>query len=325
MKSSSPKLDILFLCAALAMLFLAGDSPVIRTAFLSLSGIVLEALPFMLIGAIAGGLIEEYLPESIVTKLQQGKIKAIMVAALAGLVLPVCECAVIPVLYRLLRKGIPPEAALAYMLAGPVVNPVVFTSTLVAYRFNPMIPALRVIAGYVIAVSVAIIVSRILKGKIVRDDISNPSSFPCGIKGNEKEPRIIRAARHAAEDILKAGKYFVMGALFAGLLQSAFGRDVLLSIASNPVLAIAGMMVLAFLLSICADGDAFVAASFGKAFFPPSSQLAFMLLGPMLDIKLLLMYRIVFPWKTVLVLIPCITVTVFLASLLLHLVIGAVL
>ncbi|MCK5131274.1 MAG: permease [Candidatus Sabulitectum sp.] len=323
MKSSSPKLDILFLCVALAMLFLAGDSPVIRTAFLSLSGIVLEALPFMLIGAIAGGLIEEYLPESAVTKLRYAKTKAIMIAALAGLVLPVCECAVIPVLYRLLRKGIPPEAALAYMLAGPVVNPVVFTSTLVAYQFNPVVPVLRVIAGYVIAVSVAIIVSRILKGKIVRDDISNPS--PCEIKGNKKEPRIIRASRHAAEDILKAGKYFVMGALFAGLLQSAFGRNALLSIASNPVLAIAGMMVLAFLLSICADGDAFVAASFGKAFFPLSSQLAFMLFGPMLDIKLLLMYKIVFPWKTILVLIPCITVTVFLASLLLHLLIGAVL
>ncbi len=323
MKSSSHKLDVLLLCAVLAMLFLAGDSPVIRTAFLSLSGIVLEALPFMLIGAIAGGLIEEYLPESVVTKLQQGKIKAIMIAALAGLALPVCECAVIPVLYRLLRKGIPPEAAIAYMLAGPVVNPVVFTSTLVAYRFNPMVPALRTIAGYIIAVSVAILVSKILKGKIIRDDISNSSLS--SIKENTESPRIIRAARHAAEDILKAGKYFVMGALFAGLLQSAFGRNVLLSVASNPVLAIAGMMILAFLLSICADGDAFVAASFGKAFFPLSSQLAFMLLGPMLDIKLLLMYRIVFPWKTVLVLIPCITVTVFLASLLLHLLTGAAL
>ncbi|MCD4706325.1 MAG: permease [Candidatus Sabulitectum sp.] len=323
MKPSSHKLDVLFLCAVLVMLFLAGDSPVIRTAFLSLSGIVLEALPFMLIGAIAGGLVEEYLPESAVTKLRQKKIKAIMIAALAGLALPVCECAVIPVLYRLLRKGIPPEAALAYMLAGPVVNPVVFTSTLVAYRFNPMVPALRVIAGYIIAVSVAILVSRILKGRIIRDDI--PNSSPSSIKGNAKEPGIIRAAKHAAEDILKAGKYFVMGALFAGLLQSAFGRDVLLSVASNPVLAIAGMMILAFLLSICADGDAFVAASFGKAFFPLSSQLAFMLLGPMLDIKLLLMYRIVFPWKTVLVLIPCITLTVFLVSLLLHLLTGAAL
>lgn len=323
MKPSSHKLDILFLCAVLAMLFLAGDSPVIRTAFLSLSGIILEALPFMLIGAIAGGLIEEYLPESAVTKLRQKKIKAIMIAALAGLALPVCECAVIPVLYRLLRKGIPPEAALAYMLAGPVVNPIVFTSTLVAYRFNPMVPVLRTIAGYIIAVSVAILVSKILKGRIIRNDISNSSLS--SIKENTKEPGIIRAAKHAAEDILKAGKYFVMGALFAGLLQSAFGRDVFLSITSNPVLAIAGMMVLAFLLSICADGDAFVAASFGKAFFPLSSQLAFMLLGPMLDIKLLLMYRIVFPWKTVLVLIPCITMTVFLASLLLHLLIGAVL
>lgn len=323
MKPSSHKLDILFLCAVLAMLFLAGDSPVIRTAFLSLSGIILEALPFMLIGAIAGGLIEEYLPESAVTKLRQKKIKAIMIAALAGLALPVCECAVIPVLYRLLRKGIPPEAALAYMLAGPVVNPIVFTSTLVAYRFNPMVPVLRTIAGYIIAVSVAILVSKILKGRIIRNDISNSSLS--GIKENTKEPGIIRAAKHAAEDILKAGKYFVMGALFAGLLQSAFGRDVFLSITSNPVLAIAGMMVLAFLLSICADGDAFVAASFGKAFFPLSSQLAFMLLGPMLDIKLLLMYRIVFPWKTVLVLIPCITMTVFLASLLLHLLIGVVL
>lgn len=320
MVSRTDKTGLIFLLAMLIMVLAAGDSSGFRTALLGFSGIILEALPFMLVGSIIGGLIEVYLPESILRKLKKSKLQSVLIAALAGMLVPVCECAVIPVLYRLLKKGLPPEAGLAYLFAGPIVNPVVFLSTLTAYRFDPVIPVVRIIVGYSCAVTAALVVSAILKGRITRD---LPPKEQCGAHGGKfAESRPVQAAMNAADDLFTAGRYFIMGAAVASIFQSFVGRNVLLTISDMPMLAIAGMMILSFVLSICSDGDAFVAASFGKAFFPLSSQLAFMVMGPMLDLKLLMMYRIVFPRKTILTIIPTVTIVVFVHAVAIHLLRG---
>jgi hypothetical protein len=310
-----------FLILAGAMVLLAGDSPVLNSALLSFSGIVLEALPFMVVGALLGGMIEVLLPQKTAMRLCRGRTRAVMIAAVTGIALPVCECAVIPVLYRLLRKGIPPEAGIAYMLAGPIVNPVSFTSTLVAYRFDWTVPLIRVLLGYIVAVTAALVIGALLRGRLVR---KSDAGTECDTDDTEPDDTsFARVLRVSAEDLFMSGKYLIMGALLAGTLQAVVSRGTLLGLGGMPVPAILVMMLLAFVLSICADGDAFVAASFGKAFFPLSSQMAFMVLGPMLDIKLLLMYRMVFPRRTIVTLVIVVPVLVLLTSVLLHLVTGS--
>ncbi len=202
------------------------------------------------------------------------------------------------------------------MLAGPITNPICFSSTLVAYRFDWRIPLLRALIGYTIAVMVALLIGRLLRGRLTRKDLDR--SISCDVRDARFENKPVRVLRTAAEDLFVAGRYLVMGAFVAGLMQASVGRETLLALGSAPVPAILLMMALAFVLSVCADGDAFVAASFGKAFFPLSSQMAFMVLGPMLDIKLFLMYRMVFPRRTVLALVALVPLLVLSASLVLE-------
>lgn len=321
MKSKTDKAGLVFLFAMLIMVLISGDSPGFRTALLGFFGIVLEALPFMVVGSLIGGFIEVYLPDGVLAKLRGARLRSVLLAALAGLIFPVCECAVIPVLYRLLKKGLPPEAGLAYLFAGPVVNPIVFLSTLTAYRFDVLVPIVRTVAGYSCAVTAALVVSAILKGKITRDFQAESAGHAHG--GGTRDPKFVQAAVNAAEDLFNVGRYFIMGAAIASIFQSFIARETLLRLSSTPLLAIIGMMLISFLLSICSDGDAFVAASFGKSFFPFSSQIAFMIMGPLLDLKLLMMYRMVFPRKTVLTIVPTITVMVFLHALAVQLVMEA--
>lgn len=311
------RLEIIFLAVSAILLMLIRDVDSIRMAYLSFSGIVLEAFPFMLLGSIAGGVIEEYLPTGAVKAMRKGRTKSVLIAALIGLVIPVCECAIVTVVRRLLRKGVPQSAAIAYMLAGPLVNPVVALSTAVAYRFQWHVVIIRLVAGYVVAVFVALLAGKFLDGKFV---LSSATESGCSQSDSSSKQgrRWSRVIRHSAEDFVHAGKYLVMGAFLAGLLQSIVSRSIFTNITSSPVSSILVMMFLAVVLSICADGDAFVAASFGKAAFPFASQMAFMLLGPMLDLKLLLMYKIVFRPRTIIVLATTVIISVFCISCFIH-------
>lgn len=311
------RLYLVFLIAALLMMLLMRDVDSLRTAFLSFSGIILEAFPFMLLGSLVGGIIEEYMPKKMVNSLKDGHLKSVLLGGLIGFAIPVCECAVVTVVYRLIRKGVSPGAAIAYMLAGPTINPIVALSTLVAYRFSWKIMALRIMGGYTIAVIVALIVQKCAGDSLIRTDITSQKNCSLTNSG-ESGSRWNRVMRTAAGDFIMAGKYLVMGAFLAGLLQSIVSRSIIAGVIASPVMSILMMMGLAVCLSICSDGDAFVAASFGKNAFPLSSQMSFMLIGPMLDIKLMLMYRIVFRKRAIpLIAISVITV-VLCVSYLLH-------
>ena len=122
----------------------------------------------MLLGSLAGGVIEVFVPqEKLSSLLARRKLSAILIAAGMGLLFPVCECAIIPVIRRLLRKGIPFSAAVAYLLAGPLVNPIVAASTAVAYMGEWRIVFLRLGFGYGIATGVGLWMSWLFEGKPV--------------------------------------------------------------------------------------------------------------------------------------------------------------
>ncbi len=321
--------ELLFLAGSLCML-LFGNKNLVVTSFATVfSGIVLEALPFMLLGALAGGLIEVYVSrDKLIAKLPQKTWQTVFAAAALGFVCPVCECAVVPIAKRLLGKGLPVPAVIAFLLGAPLVNPIVGISTAVAYSFNVPIALLRLVMGYLIAVAAGLIMGKLFpdgSSLLVDKAEAHVHSHSCGcghgdsyhLKSHHSWHGIMNAFRHASSDFIDVGQFLVIGAFIAALFQTVISRQSLTHFTSNPVSAILVMMVLAVALNICSEADAFVAASF-RFVLPFSAQFAFMLLGPMLDIKLVLMYTGVFRRKAIGTLSACVFVMVFIAVCFLH-------
>lgn len=304
-----------FLAVALAAFAWAGSDTLELMAIVFV-GIILEAFPFMLVGSLVGGVIEIFVPRDIVTAIlpPRGR-RTVFIAAALGVIFPVCECAVVPVVRRLLRKGVPFSAAIAYLLGGPIVNPIVAASTAVAYKFDWAVVGARMACGYAVAVVVGLLVGALMRNRSpLLDDENASSSYGHDHShghGGSIPSRMGSAIRHAADDFVDIGRFLVIGAFIAALIQTLVSRDDMVAVTSNATLSALLMMALAVLLNLCSEADAFVAASFRTA-APLVAQLAFMVLGPMLDIKLLMMYLSVFR-KRAIVAIACLTALTVLA------------
>lgn len=317
-------LQVLFLVSALSMAIFHSRSEAYATFAVIFSSIVLEAFPFMLLGTLLGGFMEVFLSrEGLIRLLPKRKYDAIILSALLGILLPVCECAIVPVVRKFLKKGMPLGSAIAFLLAGPIVNPLVFASTYTAYAFSFETAVLRVTAGFFIAIGVALVIEVCLtKTQALKED---PVDHGCSLcDAIENGPRLsflqkIRAAlRHGALDFYDIGRFLIMGAFIAAALQTFIPREALTSIMAGPVAAIISMMVLAVALNLCSEADAFIAASFQSVGLPFSAQLAFMVLGPMLDIKLILMYLTVFKGRMIFLLSSLVILFVFLSMVFLE-------
>jgi len=329
-------LAMVAVAAFLLLPIAAGNSHGIRTFALVFLSITLEALPFMLIGSCVGGLIEVFVSRERLTSFLPRRPWAVTcMAAAMGLVFPVCECAVVPVVRRLARKGFPLSAAVAYLLGGPIVNPIVGASTLLAYKFDWVVVIARLGAGYLIAVSVGLLMGRLFARRQALLDSGEASQHGhgsgcehqhgheaggCGhdhgVHGHGKglSGRLLAAVRHASDDFLSVAHYLVIGAAIAALAQTVLERRTVLDFASLPVLPSVAMMLLAILLNLCSEADAFIAASF-RGLLPLPAQMAFMLTGPMFDLKLLLMYRKLFTRRAIVALATAILLTVVVVSM----------
>lgn len=321
----------LFVVAALLLAPLARTRPEMQTFAIMFVSIVLEALPFVMLGSLVGGVIEVFLSREMVSKVFTGRSSsAAFLSALMGLVFPVCECAVIPVTRRLLKKGVPFSVAIAYLLAGPIVNPLVGLSTALAYNWNWKIVAVRLGCGYVIAVIVALIMGRFFPGKSAvidegleaeHDHHHDHDHDECDHEHHHhptpKAPfatRVRSALSHAADDFIYVGQFLIIGAFVAAFCQTAIDRTAFVKLAETPGVAIILMMALAVALNLCSEADAFVAASF-RGTFPIAAQMAFLVLGPMLDIKLVAMYLSFVRKRALMLLIVLICVSVFVAMM----------
>ena len=300
-----------FIILALGLLIFLSGNELLMTQAITFVSIVLEAFPFMLIGALVGGCVEVFVSRDRITSiLPEKRWSTAFLAAGLGVIFPVCECAVVPVVNRLLRKGVPLSAAIAFLLGGPIVNPLVAISTTVAYSSKWKIALIRLFCGYIIAVSVGMIMDMwYARDQVVLEDL-HPDDTCCKehddmvlifVNGtpNILCSKIAMAVRHAAEDFFDISRYFIVGAFIAGLMQTFVVRSTFASVAGTSFVSILLMMGLAIILNLCSEADAFVAASFRKTPVPLSAQMAFMVLGPMLDIKLILMYLHVFQKRAI--------------------------
>jgi hypothetical protein len=198
----------------------------------------------------------------------------------------------------------PLGAAIAFLLGGPIVNPLVFASTLVAYSFSWDVAILRIAAGFGIAVAVGLIIDGLFSRQQALVGDSNHSTCTCAHHHHDIEHgglinRFTAAFSHGAQDFYDIGKFLIIGAFIAAALQTFVPRQALIAIMTTPFSAILLMMTLAVMLNLCSEADAFISASFQPLGIPLSAQLSFMVLGPMLDIKLILMYLTVFSRKMI--------------------------
>ena len=309
-----------FVVVLLVLALFFRKTPEFTTFSISFVSIFLEALPFMLLGAALGGLIEVFVSRAtIVRVLPNGRLPAILLTAGLGLFFPVCECAIIPVVRRLFAKGLPLGAGIAFLLGAPIVNPLVFLSTTVAYGNDLRMAGLRFAVGYLIAVVVGLLMDYLFsrQSALVRfdDEQQAHNHEACGTANSAGvSTKIGWAMRHAATDFIDVGRFLVVGAAAAGLLQTLVARGQLAALTGSPIVSILAMMILAILLSLCSEADAFVAASF-RTTLPFSAQMAFMVLGPMLDLKLIAMYFRVFSKRLIFTLSTASFLVVLLAML----------
>ena len=141
-------------------------------AFLS---ILFEGAPFILLGTLISGFIDVYLPAGTMDRfLPKNKFLAVVMAGMLGAVFPVCECAVVPVIRRLVKKGLPMSCGLTYMLAAPIVNPITALSTWKAFQGQgaAMMTCSRLLLGFLIAVAVGVIVSKLSLAAVLKPKLA---------------------------------------------------------------------------------------------------------------------------------------------------------
>lgn len=258
-------------------------------------GLLYEALPFLALGSLLSGIVERCVSRETVARFfPRNRWLGIGASALLGLVFPMCECGVVPVVRRLLLKGVPVSCGIAYLLASPIINPLVIASTVLAFRNTGgwAVGGLRVAGGFVVAVLVSVAVWKLIgENNVLRDD-RGPKTED-GNHAHAHRGGVMRDILSiAAGDFMLIGATLVAGGAIAALINSGFSRAAMEPFANNPLTAVSGMMGLAVALNLCSEADAFVAASFYA--FPLAAKLAFLVLGPMLDVKLMLMYSTVF-------------------------------
>ncbi|MSR29882.1 MAG: permease [Gemmataceae bacterium] len=304
------------------------------------TSIFYEALPFIVVGAIIAGVLEEMLPQNLIARiLPKSKLLGIGMGALLGLTFPMCECGIIPVMRRLLRKGLPLSCCVAYLLAGPIINPVVLFSTYVAFSGMEnateggrlsyqmggiMMVICRLSMAFLVSVVTSLVVDRLYQkhGNTLltplalppKEDATGENSKG---KNNSGFSRLSRISETALHDFIDISVYLTLGALLAAFSRIWFSHETIAELSrANIAAAILLMMGFAVLLCLCSEADAFVAASFVT--LRPAAKLGFLVIGPMVDLKLYMMYTQVFRPKLIWTIFLTVALQVFLYTMIVH-------
>jgi uncharacterized membrane protein YraQ (UPF0718 family) len=250
------------------------------TVFVS---VLVQAVPFLVFGVLLSAVIAVFVPRSFWARaLPKHPALAVPAASVAGVVLPGCECGAVPIAGSLIRRGVTPAAALAFLLAAPAINPIVLTATAVAFPGNPEMVLARGLASLVVAVLMGWLWLRLGRSEWIRLPHRHD-------EGASKGRAFWSACRH---DVVHAGGFLVVGAAAAATINVLVPEAWLQTLADSPVLSVLALAILAVLLSICSEADAFVAASLSQ--FSLTSRLVFLVVGPMVDLKLISMQAGVF-------------------------------
>ena len=279
----------------------------VSTAWAIFQGLLLEAIPFLLLGVAIAGLARWLVPQTAwVHRLPKNPLLAPITGALMGFALPACECGNVPVARRLLASGAPMGTAFGFLFAAPVLNPIVLASTWAAFPDQPWLLIARPMGAFVIAVLLSLLLVQLPETQLLEHALlserrmSQPLSKigllerSGGLIGDPvkeiapAEPTRLRAAAvldQSSREFLDLLALLVLGCLIAALVQTWLPRSWLLAVGGAPTGSILALMLLAVVVSVCSSVDAFLALGFA-AQVTPGALLAFLLLGPVVDLKL---------------------------------------
>lgn len=298
----------------------------IRDVILTFTSIFYEALPFIILGSVISGILEHVVPQQAITRfIPRYRPAAIALSCLLGLIFPMCECGIVPVMRRLLRKGLPLSCCVSYMMAGPVINFVVLFSTYAAFNafeYGWWVIGLRAGLSYIVAFVTGLIIDR--QYAKYGNELLTPSTRPDapGDDHIHEAPKtwagkLAAISETALGDFVDITVFLTLGAGLSAITRLLFSVDQIEAFGVNyPVLAILAMMGLAIALCLCSEADAFVAASFST--LPVAPKVAFLVLGPMLDLKLYLLFTRVFRMRVIWIIIFSVVIQTFTYSLAVH-------
>ena len=285
----------------------------ISTAWAIFQGLLLEAIPFLLLGVAIAGLARWLVPQNAwVQRLPKNPVLAPITGALMGFALPACECGNVPVARRLLASGAPMGTAFGFLFAAPVLNPIVLASTWAAFPDQPWLLVARPLGAFVIAVLLSLLLVQLPEAQLLEHALlserrmSQPLSTvgllerSGGLVGDPiRELTPTQSTRLRASDVLEQSSrefldllaLLVLGCLIAALVQTWLPRSWLLAVGGAPTGSILALMLLAVVVSVCSSVDAFLALGFA-AQVTPGALLAFLLLGPVVDLKLVGLFTV---------------------------------
>ncbi|WP_235821858.1 permease [Gottfriedia acidiceleris] len=304
----------------LSSVFSTTKLQVFKMIFIS---IIIEALPFILIGVFVSAILQVFVTDQMVQRfIPKNPLLGIIAASVLGIIFPICECGMVPAIRKLIKKGMPLYVAVTFILVGPILNPIVFLSTITAFRNQPTVAYYRMGLAFVVALIVGLIVFQFVKSNQLREQVdqtkeNHDHNHKHNTALHTDKNKFIMIVGHAVNEFFDMGKYLVFGSIIVALLQIIISQSSLIEIGKNGPTSNFLMMGLGFILSLCSTSDAFVAQSL-QTIFTKSSLIGFMVFGPMINIKGIFMMLAVFRSRFVLLLSTLVFIFVFIGTLVLQ-------
>ncbi|GAA4771304.1 permease [Microbacterium gilvum] len=253
--------------------------------------VLIESLPFVVLGVLLSIAIQVWVPPHLIERVLPRRAWARRaVLSLLGMLIPVCECGNVPFARGLLMRGLGPADALTFLVAAPIVNPIVILTTHQAFGWDGGILVARLLGGYAIANLVGWLYSRHPDPERM---LTERFRDTCDAVAHETGGRARRSLSQFVVELRAVMPALVIGSAIAGAVQVLIPRSVLVAVGSNPVLSIVAMMLLAITVAICSNVDSFFALSFAST-FSSGSLVAFLLVGPIVDVKMIALMRTTF-------------------------------
>ena len=280
----------------------------LATAWAIFQGLLLEAIPFLLLGVVIAGLARWFVPQTAwIKRLPDHPVLAPITGALMGFALPACECGNVLVARRMLASGAPLGTALGFLFAAPVLNPIVLASTWAAFPDQPWLLIARPLGAFGLAVMLSLTLSQMREPQLLERALLSerrmnqplsqvsllqrssgllglPSPQQSRAKASER-PTGGQVLEQSCREFLDLLSLLLLGCLIAAAVQTWLPRSWLLAVGGAPTGSILALMLLAVVVSVCSSVDAFLALGFA-AQVTPGALLAFLLLGPVVDLKL---------------------------------------
>ncbi len=270
--------------------------------------VLIEALPWVILGVTLSIVVQVWLPAGVLERLMPKRAWARrMVLSLLGIVVPVCECGNVPFARGLMMRGFTPADTLTFLIAAPIVNPIVIITTHAAFGWDGGILVARLVGGCVVANLIGWVFSRHPNPDAL---LTEKFLATCDAAHHTHAAKTERTLVQFIIELRAVMPALVIGSAIAGAVQVLIPREALIAIGSNPVLSIVTMMLLAMIVAICSNVDAFFALSFAST-FSSGSIVAFLVVGPIVDVKMLALMRTTFTTRTLVIIVAIVLLFAF--------------